>query len=95
MALKRQTLTPRVVQDLGRRSEIGSYYLCSPSFSTPFFILIVGISTFRLIHRFFDLWLTDTFGRGSLYRFIASIVTGNRMFSVAEVYAIVLISAFF
>ena len=89
MAFKRQTLTPRVVQDLEKRSEIGSYfyiiavcvvlfadgyYLRHPSFSIPFFILIVAISMFRLLHRFFDPWMTEKFGRGSLYLFIASIV---------------------
>ena len=89
MAFKRQTLTPRVVQDLGKRSEIGSYfyiiavcvvlfadgyYLRYPSFSTQFFVLIVGISVFRLIHRFFDSWLFAKLGRVNIYLFIASIV---------------------
>lgn len=89
MAFKRQRLIPRVIQDLEKRSEIGScfyivvvcvvlfadgYYLRHPSFAIRFFVLIIGISTFRLICRFFDSWLSAKLGRANLYFFIASIV---------------------
>jgi len=86
---KRQKLTPRVIQDLEKRSEIGSYfyiiaicvvlfangyYLRYPSFSIQFFVAIMGISVFRLIHRFFPPWLSAKMGRVNVYLFIASIV---------------------
>jgi hypothetical protein len=41
--------------------------------------LIFGISTFRLIHRFFDPWLSARLGRANFYLFIASADTALYM----------------
>ncbi len=88
MVFKRQKLTPRVVQDLKKRSTIGivfymiavsvvlvadGYYLRYPVFSKQFFVLVIGICLFRLIHGWAEPWIPAKFDRAGLCIFIGSI----------------------
>lgn len=97
VAFKRQKLTPRVIQDLKKRSTIGivfymivafvvlfadGYYLRYPSFSKYFFVLVIGICLFRLIHGWAEQWIPAKFVRASLYIFIGSIVLTGLIWGV-------------
>lgn len=97
MAFKRQKLTPRVVQDLKKRSITGivfyiiaicivlfadGYYFRYPSFSKQFLGLVIAICLFRLIHRFLERWIPDRLGRASLNIFIGSILLSGFIWGV-------------
>jgi diguanylate cyclase (GGDEF)-like protein len=97
VAFKRQKLTPRVVQDLKKRSFTGivfyiiaicvvlfadGYYFRYPSFSKQFLGLVIAICLFRLIHRFLEPWIPDRLGRASLNIFIGSILLSGLIWGV-------------
>ncbi len=90
-------LTPRVIQDLKKRSITGivfyviaicivlftdGYYFRYPSFSKQFLGLVIAICLFRLVHRFLDRWIPDRLARASLYIFIGSIVLSGLIWGV-------------
>jgi diguanylate cyclase (GGDEF)-like protein len=97
VAFKRQKLTPRVVQDLKKRSITGiifyiiaicivlftdGYYFRYPSFSKQFLGLVIAICLFRLIHQILDRWIPDRLGRASVNIFLGSILLSGLIWGV-------------
>jgi diguanylate cyclase (GGDEF)-like protein len=84
----KQTLSPRVVTDLKKRSFVGifiytialcvvlfadGYYYRHPDFSFLFLAVITGICLIRLVHRLADPWVPERLEKGNTIIFMAGI----------------------